>query len=279
MKKNFFLLLILFSFPMVAQNLALPELEGYKKQTNYPVFTPDNLWDFINGAADTYLAYAFEDLQVAEYKKGKNVIKLEVYRHKNNTMAFGIYSTERSPSFGFMKLGAQGYSADGSINFYKGNYYVKIRTYSTKEKTLEAAQSLAQRVADMLPGETAMPAIITQFPAEGKKQNDETYINESVLGHKFLNNAFRANYEIANESFSVFILEKTSWEETMETVNAYLKAASMEPSDDENGKYVLKDGYNETIFLSWKGNRIVIISGLAVDQSETAEKFTSSILK
>ena len=100
--KNKFLftfLLIILSGSASAQEINIPDLKGFKKITNYPVYTPENLWDFINGAADTYLAYGFVDLHVAEYKKGKNVIKLEIYRHSDNTMAFGIYSTERSPSF------------------------------------------------------------------------------------------------------------------------------------------------------------------------------------
>lgn len=273
------LLVFIFSSSLFAQEITLPELSGFKKQTNYPVFTPDNLWDFINGAADNYLAYGFVDLHVAEYKKGKDVIKLEVYRHKDNTLAFGIYSSERSPSFRFVNLGSQGYNADGSVNFFKGNYYVKIRTYSKKEKTLQSAQSLAQQVADMLPGEAAMPAAITQFPGAGKKTNEETYINESVLGHNFLNNAFKANYEVGPDVFSIFIFDKPSTKEVMETVNSYLQAVKMDPSDDDNGKMVLQDGYNETIFLSWKGNRIVLMSGLAKDQSEIADRYTSEILK
>ena len=129
-------LLVVLSGSAFAQEFAFPKLAGYKMTTNYPVYGPENLWDFINGAADTYLSYGFVDLHVAEYKKGKNVIKLEIYRHSDNTLAFGIYSTERSPSFRFMNLGAQGYIADGAINFFKGNYYVKIRTYSKSEKTL-----------------------------------------------------------------------------------------------------------------------------------------------
>lgn len=280
MKANILTCLVfILSSNLFAQEITLPELGGFKKQTNYPVFTPDNLWDFINGAADNYLAYGFVDLHVAEYRKGKDVIKLEVYRHKDNTLAFGIYSSERSPSFRFINLGSQGYNADGSINFFKGNYYVKIRTYSKKEKVLQAAQSLAQQVADMLPGEASMPAAITQFPAAGKKANDETYINESVLGHNFLNNAFKANYEVGTDVFSVFIFDKPTVSDAMETVNAYLKAVKMEPADDDNGKMVLEDGYNETIFLSWKGKRIVLISGLEKDQSEIAERYTSEILK
>ena len=97
--------LILLSGSAFPQDFTFPDLAGYKIETNYPVFAPENLWDFINGAADTYLAYGFIDLHVAEYKKGKNVIKLEIYHHSNSTMTFGIYSSERSSSFSFVDLG------------------------------------------------------------------------------------------------------------------------------------------------------------------------------
>ena len=131
----YFIILIFISGSAFAQDIKLPDLKGYKKTTNYPVYLPGNLWDYIDGAADIYLAYGFIDLHVAEYKKGKNVIKIEIYKQADQTMAFGIYSTERSPSFRFLNLGSQGYTADGAINFFKGNYYVKIRTYSKNENT------------------------------------------------------------------------------------------------------------------------------------------------
>lgn len=274
---GFFLAVLLGSAS--AQEYRLPELAGFKKTTNYPVFGPSNLWDFINGAADTYLAYGFVDLHVAEYKKGKNVIKLEIYRHSDNTMAFGIYSTERSPSFRFMNLGTQGYSADGAINFFKGNYYVKIRTYSKNEKILQSTESLALKVANILEGDSKMPALLSQFPATGKKVNEETYINESVLGHKFLNKAYKAIYEVGNDNFSIFIMENSTSEEARKSVNAYLTAAGMEVTDSESGRYMLKDGYNGTIFLAWKENLIVFISGLSKDQAEIADSYTSDILK
>jgi len=88
---------LLLSLPALTQEFTLPALEGFKKVTSYPVFVPENLWDFINGAADNYLSYAFQDLHVAEYKKGKNVIKLEVYRHRDKVNTFGIYFSERHP--------------------------------------------------------------------------------------------------------------------------------------------------------------------------------------
>jgi hypothetical protein len=274
------LILILLSVSSFAQDIKLPELKGYKKTTNYPVYLAENLWDYINGAADIYLAYNFVDLHVAEYKKGKNVIKIEIYKQSDNTMAFGIYSTERSPSFRFLNLGSQGYiTTDGAINFFKANYYVKIRTYSKNENTLKSAESLAHIVADMITGGSEMPAALSVFPATGKKINEETFINESVLGHKFLNKAYKSNYESGSDVFSIFIMDKSTPEETHKSIEAYLKATGTEALDSENSKYILKDGYNGTIFLAWKGNRIVIISGLSKDQSDIADRNISEILR
>lgn len=270
---------LLSSLALTAQEIDYPALKGFKIKTEYPVFVRDNLWDFINGAADNYLAYGFEDLHVAEYKKGRNVIKLEIYRHSSNTMAFGIYSSERSPSFRFINLGAQGYIADGAINFFKGDYYVKIKTYSKKAKILQAEETLASRVALILPGESVMPATLSDFPAEGKKINEETFINESVLGHSFLKKAFRASYQLGNDIFAVYILEADSPEEAKKSADTYVASTGITPVDTGDSKFVLMDGYNGIIFLAWKDKKIVIISGLEKDQSSIADKYTSEILK
>ena len=280
--KNKFLTGILFailSISAAGQDIAFPDLEGFKKMTKYPVYLPENLWDFINGAADGFLALGFQDLHVAEYKKGKNVIKLEIYRHQNHTMAFGIYASERSPSFNFTNLGAQGYSIDGATNFFKGNYYVKIRTYSEKAKVLQAAGSLAQRVANMLPGETVMPALLARFPSEGKKINEETYINDNVLGHQFLSSAFQAQYGIGNDSFSIYLIRKETAAEILEMARTYLAAAGLESFLTDENRFVFNDGYNGTVFLSWRDNTMAIISGLAKDQADIAYKYTLEILK
>jgi hypothetical protein len=273
------LLFVMLAGSASAQEIMFPDLSGYKKNTDFQVFLPDNLWDFINGAAETYLAYGFADLHIAEYKKGKNVIKLEIYRHSDHIMAFGIYSTERSPSFDYMKLGAQGYSADGSINFFKGNYYVKIRTFSKSEKTLQAVESLALRVASVLEGSTEMPPLLAQFPSAGKKPNEEMYINESVLGHKFLNRAFKSNYESGPDTFSVFIFDCKTPDEAWKSAEAYLASTGTDALESSGGKYVLADGYNGTVFLAWKDNRLVAISGLSKDQADIADQYTSEILK
>jgi len=262
-----------------ARDFNFPALKGYKIRTDYPVYVRENLWDFIDGAADNYLSYGFVDVHVAEYKKGRAVIKVEIYRHSDNIMAFGIYSSERSPSFRFVNLGAQGYIADGAINFFKGNYYVKIKTYSEKEKVLRAEESLATRIAAMLEGDAAMPSMLSWFPSVGLKKNEEVFINESILGHSFLNKGFKASYQLGNDLFNIFIIESNSADEAKKAAETFIASTGISPVETGDSKFVLNDGYNGSIFLSWKDRKIVIISGLAKDQSDIADRYTSEILK
>jgi hypothetical protein len=131
----------------------------------------------------------------------------------------------------------------------------------------------------MLEGESKMPVILSHFPDTGKKQNEETYINESVLGHKFLNKAYKAIYEVGPDNFSIFIIENISPEEARKTAETYLASTGIDVPESASNKYVLTDGYNGNIFLAWKENIIVIISGLSKDQTELADQYTSEILK
>jgi uncharacterized protein (DUF1330 family) len=74
-------------------------------------------------------------------------------------------------------------------------------------------------------------------------------------------------------------MENNKAEETRNTVDEYLTATGTEAVDTEIGRYMLKDGYNGTIFLAWKDKKIVIISGLSKDQSDIADIYTSEILQ
>jgi hypothetical protein len=147
------------------------------------------------------------------------------------------------------------------------------------EKVLRAEESLATRIAAMLPGETLMPAMLSWFPSDGLKPNEEIFINESILGHSFLNKGFKASYQVGNDVFSIFIIESNSADEARKTAETYIASTGISPVETAESKFVLTDGYNGSIFIAWKERRIVIISGLAKDQSDIADRYTSEILK
>jgi hypothetical protein len=252
-------------------------LKGYKTVNEYPVYTPDDLWNYIDGAADAYLALGFLDLNITEYKKGKRTIKAEIYRFGDDAMAFGMYSLERSPGYDFIKVGVQGYNEDGVVFFYKDRYYIKIMTQSESKKVNESMKELAGLIAARINGKIEFPALLKLYPSEGLVRNQETYILESVLGHEFLRGAFRASYEVDNDRFDVYFFNCKSTEDAS-VMAARLAGDAYTPGEDIF-KYVFEDGFNGMLHIAQQRERIVIVSGLGTDKTPLADWYINSLLR
>lgn len=70
-----------------------PEVVGWKQSGEIQTYKPDTLFEYIDGGADLYLAYDFQELRMAEYSNEKKAsVVIEIYHHKTPIDAFGIYS-------------------------------------------------------------------------------------------------------------------------------------------------------------------------------------------
>jgi hypothetical protein len=120
-----------------------PEVKDWNLTALPDVYTPGNLWDLINGAAESYLSYDFVDLHLGDYKHASGtVIHAEVYRHSTPVNAYGIYTAERSPEYKFVEIGAQGYLEEGVFNFLSGQFYVKLYSTNSGSEVQEALQKI-----------------------------------------------------------------------------------------------------------------------------------------
>jgi hypothetical protein len=132
-----------------AKDFQFPEFTGWKLSGEIQTFDPKTLYEYINGAADLYLAYDFEELKAAEYQNDRKAnVTVDVYRHKTPNDAFGIYSQERLPSANYNDIGIQGYSEKEILNFFAGTYYVKITGF--KIESDEVLTSFARKIAENL---------------------------------------------------------------------------------------------------------------------------------
>ncbi len=274
--------LLVFSFFQVSlasgQDIAFPELSRFEIDTGYPVYTPDNLWDYINGGADAYNALGFRDLHIAEYQRGKHSIKLEIYHHAGENLAFGIYAMERAPSYDFFNLGVQAYREKGLVHFLKGEYYVKLTTHSDNKKVLSAIEDLAYMAENMLEGTSEFPEELALFPAEGRQTNTEMYIAENVMGHEFLSNAFRVDYNTNGNRFNIYLFTDNTDAQNYEMLKKYLSIYGLSPGDEPGEKFYFEDGYNGFVYLAWEGGLVILLSGLDRDQMELANDYISKIL-
>jgi hypothetical protein len=237
-----------------------PEVKGWELTQHEKVYIPSNLWDLINGAADSYLSYDFVDLHLADYKKGEGLnVRVELYRHSSYDNAFGIYTTERSSDYNFIDIGSQGYLEEGVLNFLDGYYYIKVITGSKGDDAQESLVLIANEIEQHLDQENYWPDIFQLLPP-GLNQYSERYIAENFLGFGFLNSAFIADYNSDGEDFQVFMIRKDDPEEVREMLRQYLKLTKQDILVS-NGSFTIHDPYNGDINVILKENVLAGIIG------------------
>ncbi len=235
-------------------NGMFPLFNGYELKTDFKVYTPDNLWDYINGGAYTYLNFQFVDLHIAEYNNGETLIKAEIYRHKNNINAFGVYAQEKAPDYNFVDIGIQGYAENTLVNFVKGPYYVKVICNDGNDSTAPVLIDLAKKIAANLKGSDKMPELFSYFPQKEKIENSESYIASEFLGYNFMPGVYVTSYNTTGGQTRLFIADAGTAEKASEIINKLKEKA--ESSKKKKKVFTLQDQYNGTILLTQKDNLI-----------------------
>jgi hypothetical protein len=240
-----------------AKDFAFPEITGWKQSGEVETFIPKNLYEYINGAADLYLMYDFEELKVAEYQNDKKAsVTVDVYRHKTPPLAFGIYSQERLSGATFLDIGVQGYYEKGFLNFLMGSYYIKISTANTGQEDRDVLVSFAKKVAENLGTKGSFPAILSSFPAEGKKVNSEMFVYKNFLGYAFFHSGFTADYELQDKKFKLFVIERENRDECKTMIEKYLQTIKSPRKEITEGRYTLSDPHHGEIDLQWQGRYV-----------------------
>ncbi len=239
----------------VKDSVTFPAFEGYEINSAYPVYNSDNLWEYINGGAYTYLNFNFIDLHVAEYVKGEALIKVEVYHHQNSNYAFGMYAQERAPDYSFIQLGVQGYAENTLVNFVKGAWYVKIICNDGDDSTALILLNLAKLIEKSLSGTTDLPEIFSHFPEQKKIANSESFIATEFLGYGFMPGVFVTSYLNGDKEFKVFIID-TANEDKVNEVYENLKSKAESSKKMKHGVVLLNDKYNGAILVKKKGSAI-----------------------
>jgi hypothetical protein len=239
-----------------AKDFKFPEVAGWKQSGEIQTFTPKTLYEYINGAADLYIMYEFQELNVAEYQSEKKAsVTVEVYRHQTPAYAFGIYSQERLPKANFINAGAQGYIEEEILNFIAGPYYVKITGYKIESRGQEVLFSFAKKVLENLEGKGTLPTLLNSFPQDGKVKNSEKFIAKNFLGYSFLHSAFTADYELSGTKFKLFIIESDQ-KECQNIIQKYLEQTGKTGKRVAEGRHLISDPHHGEMDLYWKGRYI-----------------------
>src|SRR3990170_865385 len=106
--------------------LSLPsEVTGWKWDGKEIEYNSKTLFNYINGAAELYLAYGFQNLTVRRFEKSNQPpITVELYEMASSEDAYGVFSFERQDEATGIGQGSE--FGGGLLRFWKGRYFVSI---------------------------------------------------------------------------------------------------------------------------------------------------------
>ena len=157
-------------------------------------YTSETLYQYIDGAADIFQLYDVQAVLHRELKAGDLELTADIFDLGNLENSFGMYSSERSPSYDFVTIGAEGYRNEGILNFFQDRYYVKLAAFGAGADP--ALEQFATALAARIGLNKAFPTQLSMLPAPHRKARSEQYIKKDPLGHSFLSPIYQAVYTL-----------------------------------------------------------------------------------
>ena len=256
---------------------ALPERSGdWTRAAQIQLFSPADLWEHIDGAAEQYLAYGFQDLATTRYTAGRTrtVVVTEIYRMADAVNAFGIYRQEISPKARPVALGVEGRAGSNTIRFWTGEFYVKLTT-PPGELRIAELEALGAAIAKGLGAPGGMPAEVGWFPSAGQLPDSVKYIPADALGQAAFTSAFEAKYQSPGEPSTALVVPFGSdqaaasalarYESFLARARGRTKVAA--PGD---GGFSATDSFQGFILAVRAGSRLVISLGAPDERTASA---------
>jgi hypothetical protein len=139
------------------------EVLGWKWDRKVTTFKDKSLYKFIDGAAEVYLAYNFQQVSAGRYIKTNHPeINADVYRMGSAEDAFGVFSLEQQdPEVGI----GQGSEFGGTLlRFWKGTYFVTVLGNGTGKELEEAVLNLGRELAKGIKETGQPPRLLGYLP-------------------------------------------------------------------------------------------------------------------
>lgn len=136
---------------------------GWKPSEKSRVFAKADLYGYIDGGAELFLEFGFDQLTVQKYRNGANEMAVEIYRMADPVAASGIYLMKCGKEARHPALKERHTVNRHQLMFVRNRYWVTVNNLSGAEgmtpALLKFAGAVASRMpADRIPATPGLPA-------------------------------------------------------------------------------------------------------------------------
>jgi hypothetical protein len=185
------------------------KVDGWVRSERPRKVNRKNIFDYMDGAGELYLAYSFVRLEAWTYKKaGAPEILLEIYEIKDPADAFGVLSFDLNGEE--LGIGQKSVYGAGLLRFWEGRHFVRVLAEAETPATREAVMKMGKDVQADLAGKGTrgdLPELVVRLPKTGLLPQSVHYFHtnvclayfyfladENILGLSEKTNAVMADY-------------------------------------------------------------------------------------
>ena len=142
---------------------------------NAKVFTGSGLYGHIDGGAEPFFEFGFEELTVQRYANGADGMEVELYRMTDPVAALGIYLGRCGHETPNQELPERHTAGVHELLLVRDRYFLVVSNLGGKPELAPALVELARAIAAKLPA--AQPvSIFEALPAKGRAADSERVI-------------------------------------------------------------------------------------------------------
>jgi hypothetical protein len=213
-------------------------------------YDADNLFEYMDGNAEGYIAYNFQTMKGVTCEKGPATFVVDISDMGDADFAYGMFSANRDMRQPMYAAGAGGQIVPRRLIFTKGQYYFEIAANPEGDYTADL-KLWAAAMEKSVQGSTTPPPALAWFPPE--KQQVLKLAPESVLGLRILKRGYVAQYDFG-KAFVVF-------EDTPESAAAVMQQlrtrfAENTPAKLADDAFQTTDKYLGKLYFFRKGKYI-----------------------
>ena len=144
------------------------ELKNWQAKDSPQQYAGDDLYLYINGGAEIYHEYGFEQVIIQDYsnKQGKSV-SVELFEMSGPESAFGMYAFKSSSLGQELNIGDGAGLEDYYLNFWKGKYLITLTGFDAEEETVLGLKQIAEAIDARIKSSASVPEFVKMLPEEG----------------------------------------------------------------------------------------------------------------
>jgi len=151
---------------------------GWTPVGDAETFDSENLYDLVNGQAESFFAYGFEQVAVRHYENAEGTrLDVEVWQLATPADAYGLFTVQRAGTP--VTTGNDGDADPGRrLAFWQDHYVAHVR--ASQDVDDADLQSLAEAVSAALPSGGERPALMDHLTPDGLVAHSAIFFHEEI---------------------------------------------------------------------------------------------------